>query len=141
MTLAEIRSAFTARYPDVDDDQCSIAFSGFVHEHPMTAIGVVLISSVWLDTTDVDQLAGFTKYSKMFIRAISVNMKNSHLWNDAKYDCAGWSCGNRLPRNKKQDIEFWEHIEVAAGSMWTQEADSDLSEDACTIFWNLKRVN
>ena len=49
MTTAEdIRSAFRARYPDVDDDEFSVEHSGFGHEHPTTAIGVVLISSVLL---------------------------------------------------------------------------------------------
>src|SRR4051794_4102703 len=41
-----IRSAFDRRYPDVEDDQFSIERSGFIHEHPLTAIGVVLISSM-----------------------------------------------------------------------------------------------
>jgi hypothetical protein len=60
-TLEEIRRAFEVRYPDVDDEQFSIEHSGFVHEHPMTAIGVVLISSAVLGTTDVDRLAEFTR--------------------------------------------------------------------------------
>lgn len=37
--------------------------------------------------------------------------------------------------------EFWDHIQIAGGSMWTQEAESDLSEDACAVFWDLKKVN
>jgi hypothetical protein len=80
MTAEDIRSALQARYPDVDDDQFSIDHSGFIHEHPLTAIGVVLISSVLLGTTDIDRLAEFTKYSKRFIRAIAMNMENSRLW-------------------------------------------------------------
>ena len=93
-TGEEIRNAFRARYPDVDDDQFSIEHSGFAHEHPMTAIGVVLISSVLLGTTDVDPLAEFTRYSKQFIRAISSNMYNSRLWKDGKYYCNAWSCNS-----------------------------------------------
>lgn len=140
-TGEDIRNAFRARYPDVDDDQFSIEHSGFGHEHPMTAIGVVLISSVLLDTTDVDRLAEFTRYSKQFIRAISLNMENSRLWKDGKYDCAAWSCNNLLPRDEKQDQEFWEHIEIASGSLWTSNATSLHSEDACAVFWDIKRVN
>jgi len=55
-TAEDIRRAFGMRYPDVDDDQFSIEHSGFVHEHPMTAIGIVLISSIVLGTTDVKRL-------------------------------------------------------------------------------------
>ena len=142
MTTAEdIRSAFRACYPDVDNDEFSVEHSGFGHEHPMTAIGVVLISSVLLGTTDVDRLADFTRYSKQFIRAISLNMENSRLWKDGRYDCAACSCNNLLPRNKNQDQEFWEHIEIASGSMWASDATSLDSEDACAVFWAIKLVN
>ena len=141
MTAKDIRSALQARYPDVDDDQFSIDHSGFIHEHPLTAIGVVLISSVLLGTTDVDRLAEFTKYSKRFIRAIAMNMENSRLWKESEYDCGRWSCGNLLPGDKNGDDEFWEHIDIAAGSMWKADAKSLLSEDACTVFWNMKLVN
>jgi len=48
----------------------------------MTAIGVVLISSIVLGTTEVNRLAEFTRYDKRFIRAISGNMENSRLWKD-----------------------------------------------------------
>lgn len=129
------------RYPDVDNDQFSIEHSGFIHEHPMTAIGIVLISSIVLGTTEVNRLAEFTKYSKAFIRAIAVNMENSRLWQDGKYDCAGWSCGNLLPRDEKEDCEFWDHIQIAEGSVWAADAESLHSEDACAVFWNIKRVN
>lgn len=129
------------RYPDVDDDQFSIDHSGFIHENPMTAIGVVLISSIVLGTTDADRLAEFTKYGKPFIRAIAVNMENSNLWRDGKYDCAGWSCGNLFPRDEKEDHEFWEHISIADGSMWSADAKSLQSEDAGAVFWTMKRVN
>jgi hypothetical protein len=72
-TLEEIRTAFDVRYPGVEDDQFSIECSGFSHEHPLTAIGVVLISSIVLGTSDVNRLAEFTRYDKRFLRAISAN--------------------------------------------------------------------
>ena len=103
------------RYPDVDDEQFSIEHSGFVHEDPMTAIAVVLISSVVLGTFDVDRLAEFTRYDKRFIRAVSANMENSRLWKDGHYDCAGWSSTNLLPCNEQEDSEFWDHIRIAEG--------------------------
>jgi hypothetical protein len=45
-TAEDIRDAFKARYPEVDDDDFTLEHSGYVHENPMTAIGVVLISSL-----------------------------------------------------------------------------------------------
>jgi len=142
MKMAEdIRRAFGMRYPDVDDNQFSIEHSGFVHEHHMTAIGIVLISSIVLGTTDVNRLTEFTKYGREFIRVIAVNMENSRLWRDSKYDCAAWSCGNPLPRDERADREFWDHIQIADGSMWTAEAEPLLRRDAGAVFYNLKLVN
>jgi hypothetical protein len=141
-TAEDIRSAFKARYPDVDDDQFSIEHSGFIHENPITAIGVVLISSVVLGTTEVNRLVEFTGYSKEFIRAIAANMQNSHLWRDGKYDCAEWSSGNNLlPRDEKEDREFSEHIQIAEGSVWSADAKSRPSEDAGAVFWDVKLVS
>ena len=77
--------------------------------HPMTAICVVLISSVLLVRSDVDLLAEFTRYSKQFVRAISSNMDNSRLWKDGKYYCDAWSCNSLLPCDEKQEQESWEH--------------------------------
>ena len=74
-------------------------------------------------------------------RAISLNMENSRLWKDGRYDCAACSCNNLLPRNKNQDQKFWEHIEIASGSMWASDATSLDSEDACAVFWATKLVN
>ena len=68
-TVEDMRKAFTTRYPEVDDDEFSAKKSGFVHENPITAIGIVLISSIVLGTCDPTKLAGFTKYSERFIRA------------------------------------------------------------------------
>ena len=140
-TAEDIRRAFGMRYPEIDDDEFSIEHSGFVHENPMTAIGVVLISSVVLGTTDVNRLSEFTKYGREFVRVIAVNMENSCLWRDGKYDCAGWSCGNPLPSDEKGDREFWDHIQIAEGSMWTAEAEPLLRQDSGAVFYNLKLVN
>ena len=139
-TAEEIRTAFRMRYPDVDDDLFSLKHSGFVHEHPMTAIGVVLISCIVLNSTDVNRLSDFTRYGKRFIRVIAANMENSGLWKDGKYDCSGWSSGNSLPRDQHEDDEFWNHIQVAEGSVWMKNARSLESEDACAVFWNEKLV-
>ena len=140
-TAQDIRRAFTKRYPDVDDDEFTREHSGFIHENPMTAIGVVLISSIVLGTTEVSRLAEFTKYSQAFIQVIAVNMENSRLWKDGKYDCAGWSSGNLLPRDEKEDSKFWDHIEVAEGTRFTPDAESFRSKDTGKVFWNIKSMN
>jgi hypothetical protein len=140
-TAEDIRSDFSVRYPDVDNDEFSIEHSGFIHEHPMTAIGVVLISSIVLGTTDPGTLAEFTRYSERFIRAIAGNMENSLLWRDGQYDCSSWYSGGLLPRDEREDREFWEHIQIADGSMWTRDAKTTNSEDAGAIFWNTKLVD
>jgi hypothetical protein len=72
-TAEDLRNAFSARYPDVDNNDFSIEHSGFAHEHPLTAIGVVLLASVVLRTTDVNKLVEFTRYSPRFVRAIANN--------------------------------------------------------------------
>ena len=46
MTAIEIREALEKCYPNVTDLEFSIKHSGFVHERPLTAIGVLLISSI-----------------------------------------------------------------------------------------------
>jgi len=140
-TAQDIRRAFKIRYPDVDNDKFAIEHSGFVHEHPMTAIGTVLISSILLGTTDVCRLAEFTRYSQRLIRVIAANMENSYLWRDGKYDCAAWSSGNLFPRDEREDRQFWEHIEIAEGSAFTANAKSFIGEDVSLVFWDLKRTN
>jgi hypothetical protein len=140
-TAPDIRAAFKKRYPDVDDEGFSIECSGFVHEHPMTAIATVLISSIMLATTDVSRLATFTGYSERFVSAIAVNMANSRLWKNGEYECGGWSSGNLLPRNLEEDSEFWEHIQIAEGSLFCADVESIFIENASEIFWREKRAN
>ena len=140
-TAKDILRALKDRYPDPEDDQVSIEFSGFIHEHPMTAIAVVLISSIVLGTTEVNKLAEFTDYSKRFIRTIAWNMENNRLWEDGKYKCASWSSGNLLPRNRHEERLFWDDVAVAEGTCWTDSAKSADRVDACSIFWNENRVN
>jgi hypothetical protein len=140
-TAEDLRRAFANRYPDVDDYDFSLEHSGFAHEHPLTAIGVVLLSAVLLGTTDVNKLVEFTKYSSRFVRAIALNMENSRLWKNGKYRSTPWSSNNLLPTNKTEDDCFWEHILIAEGSEWKADAMTDTSAEASMIFWAEKKAN
>jgi hypothetical protein len=60
--IEDIRLEFNTRFPDVNDPP--------EDEHPMTAVGIVLISAIILGTTDIARLAKFTGYSENFISAI-----------------------------------------------------------------------
>lgn len=60
-TAEDLRKAFTDRYPDVEDHEFSLEHSGFEHEHPLTAIAVVLLSAILLGTTNANKLVEFTK--------------------------------------------------------------------------------
>ena len=135
-TVEEIRTAFRTRYPAVDDDQCIIADSGFIHEHPLTAIGIVLISSLVLGTTDSNRPAEFTRYSRPFVLAIQYGKQPGFGKTENTSTGAGrlvTSCRS----NKQEDKEFWEHIQIADGSMWTADANSLVSEDVSSIFWGM----
>jgi hypothetical protein len=140
-TAEDLRTAFTARYPDVEDNDFSLEHSGFGHEHPLTAIAVVLLSAVVLGTTDVNKLVEFTKYSARFVGAIALNMENSGLWQDGKYHSSTWSSHSVLPINENEDACFWDHILIAEGSQWAADAKTDSGLDSSMIFWNEKKVN
>ena len=79
MIAIEIREALEKSYPDVTDLEFSIEHSGSAHEHPLIAIGVLLISSIVLETTAPAKLAEFTRYSERFMLAVARNMEISGL--------------------------------------------------------------
>jgi len=111
-------------YPDVDDDLEH-------YEHPMTAVGVVLLSAALVGTTKVKELARFTGYSRHFISAIVTNMQNNRLWIDG-YDCSSWLS----PDGAIDKKSLWEHIDLACGVLWLPGCDSDVSADTCMVYWN-----
>jgi len=138
MTAKEIRGALESRYPDVTDIEFNIAHSGFAHEHPLIAIGVVLISSIVLGTTDPAELERFTRYSKRFVRCVAANMENSGLWKHNKYDCSEWYCGQLVP--PPENRMFWDHVLIGEGSLRKREAHSQLTRDSGLIFWRDKLI-
>ena len=139
-TAEDIRKALIDRYPDVNDYECTIEHSGFAHDNPIMAIDVVLISSVVLGTTDSIKLVQFTKYSERFVRAIAINMENSGIWKDHRYDCSSWLSGGLIPSTDAEDYAFWEHVEIAAGGMWHKDANRDIIQDSSSIFWDDMRT-
>ena len=124
MIAIEIREALEKSYPNVTDLEFSIEHSGSAHEHPLIAIGVLLISSIVLETTAPAKLAEFTRYSERFMRAVARNMEISGLWANDRYDCWSWSRGEHVPQPENR--EFWDHAELPA-------PDSGHSSDGCVL--------
>jgi hypothetical protein len=133
ITAKEIRQALEKCYPDVTDLEFSIEHSGFAHEHPLIAIGVLLISSVVLETTDPAKLVRFTRYSERFVRAVACNMEISGLWANDKYDASSWYDGRLLL--SPDDRRFWNHVLIGEGSLWRRSTDCHLTQDSSLIFW------
>ena len=136
ITAVEIRDALEERYPDVTDSEFNLEHSGFPHEHPLIAIGVVLISSIVLDTTNPVRLVGYTGYSERFVRAVAANMQISGLWRDDNYDCSDWQCGQLMPPPENRC--FWDHVLIGEGSLWKSASHSQLTRDSSLIFWRDK---
>lgn len=136
MTAEEIRDALEECFPALTDLEFNLAHSGFAHEHPEIAIGVVLISSIILGSTDPANLAQHTRYSEGFVRAVATNMENSGLWKDRKYDSSSWYRGNLTPQ--REDRGFWDDVLIGEGSLFRSEANPDLAQDSSLIFWQDK---
>jgi hypothetical protein len=136
LTATEIRDALQERYPEVTDPEFNLEHSGLAHEHPLIAIGVVLISSVVLGTTDPVSLVEYTSYSERFVRAVAANMQISGLWRDDKYDCSDWQCGQLIP--SAENRAFWDHVLIGEGSLWKSRTHSKLTRNSGLLFWRGK---
>jgi hypothetical protein len=112
-------------FPDVDDENHR-------YEHPMTAVGIVLLSAAFLESIDTRRLATFTGFSRAFISAIALNMANNRLWTAARYDCSDWLVFCEVI-DKDQ---LWDHIEIACGDMWMPEVDTEISANPCKLYWD-----
>jgi hypothetical protein len=124
--VEDIRRKFNLKYPDPEDQPG--------HEHPMDAVGIVLLSSAILGTANVEKLVKFTGYSSTFISAIAFNMENNKLWVDGEYrEEQYWRWFS--PDGSVEDQEFWENIGIACGEVWVPEAHSEDSMDTCKIYW------
>ena len=130
-TVVDLLSIMQLLYPEVEDDRDDDAN----YEHPMTAVGVVLLSAAFLGTTKAKELVLFTGYSRHFISAITLNMQNNKLWNDGVYDCSEWLS----PDGAIDERGFWDHIEIACGSLWLPVGDTYIAADTCMIYWDERR--
>jgi hypothetical protein len=136
ITAAEIRDLLEGCYPEVTDPDFNLEHSGVAHEHPLIAIGVVLISSIALATTDPARLVEYTRYSERFVRAVAANMEISGLWRNDRYDCSDWECGQLMPAAENR--AFWDHVLIGEGSLWNIGRHSQLTRDSGFIFWQDK---
>jgi hypothetical protein len=133
--VEEIRKALIAEFPNENDDEVSIEHSGFVHDSPMIAIGVVLISSIVLGTTDPVKLTQFTGYSERFVRGIANNLENSGLWKNGKYECSSWFAGDLIPNKEPERELFCEHIFFAAGFVTDLSTNIEKVQNTRSILW------
>lgn len=131
----EIRKALIAQFPNENNDLVSIEHSGFVHDSPRIAIGLVLISSIVLGTTDPVKLTQFTGYSERFVRGIANNLENSGLWKNGKYECSNWFTGDLIPDKEPELEAFCEHIWTAEGFVTELSTNIDKIQNTGSIFW------
>src|SRR5215469_4538292 len=75
-----LRELMTTMYPDVDDGS----------EHPMTAVGTVLLAAGIFGITDEEALVRLTGYPRPFIVAIIFNLQGNRVWTSGSYDCSEW---------------------------------------------------
>ena len=130
-TVADLRPIMQVMFPAVEDERDD----NEKYEHPMTAVGLVLLSAAIISTTEATKLVLFTGYSRPFISAITFNMQNNQLWVGGRYDASTW-----LSLDGTIDAEcLWTHIEVACGDQWMPAADPDVAADTCMVYWDERK--
>ena len=102
----------------------------------MTAVGIVLLSAIILETTNIGRLVKFTGYSPGFISAISANMRHNKLWENGRYNEKHWSQWLSPDGTIKDDDQFWVQIEIACGTTWQPMVDTQFALDPCHIYWD-----
>ena len=123
--VEDVRLEFNFRYPEANDPPQT--------EHPMTAVGIVLISAIILGTTEISRLVKFTGYSENFISAIAFNMTQSKLWVNGRYDESQFSEWFSPDGIISDDVQFWDHIEIACGNMRRSGVETE-PFDPCEIY-------
>ena len=128
LTAAHLLSMARTMYPGVDDPD---EYAG-PYPHPVNATAVVLMSAALIGTIDTVRLKHFTGYSRAFISAIKVNMENSHLWSDGRYDASAWLS----PKGAIDGDRLFDDVQVAMGWVWAVEADSRDTTEPCETYWD-----
>ena len=123
LTAGNLRQLMTTMYPDNDSNS----------EHPMDAVGTVLLAAAILGIIEEEALVRFTGYPKPFIGAILFNLRGNRVLNNGSYDCSEWFSSAGVIAGDR----FWDHIEAACGYLWLQDVDFE-PLDPCQIYWNNK---
>jgi hypothetical protein len=124
-TSADLLSMMRRMFPGTDNPDCP-------YEHPLNAIGVVLLSAAIFGTTDVAKLSQFTGYSCPFISSIRAHMENNGLWADGRYDTSMWLRSDGTIDGDR----LWEHVMFAEGDLYVAEGVHRISAEPCSIFWD-----
>lgn len=122
-TADNLRELMRAMYPDVDDGS----------EHPMTAVGVVLLAAGIFGITDQDALVLFTGYPKAFIFGILFNLRQNGVWENGSYDSSGWLSADGAINEET----LWSHVDAACNLIVFRDFDLP-ALDPCQIFWKNK---
>ena len=83
LAVKDLRPILQAMYPDVEDGR----EDNENYEHPLTAVGLVLMSAAIIGTTEAAKLTLFTGYSRSFISAITLNMRSNHFMDRQHIRC------------------------------------------------------
>jgi hypothetical protein len=127
-TIADLLCVMQFLYPEVEDERDDDEN----YEHPMTGVGLVLLSAALLETIEPGQLILFTGYSREFVSSIGLNMQNNKLWIDGRYDVSSWLFADGTIDERR----FWDHIDIACGLLWLPNRASKFSADPCKVYWD-----
>src|SRR5208282_6697868 len=126
--VMDLQAMMHDMYPAVEDERDDY----LRYEHPLTAIGAVLLTAALLGSIDHEVLVTFTGYSPAFVSAISFNMNNNRLWENGCYDISAWLAEGESINHD----ELWNHIEIANGTMDMAAVKSSVFADPCGIYWD-----
>jgi len=125
LMVDHLRELMTTMYPDTEEGS----------EHPMTAVGIVLLAAGLFGITDEEGLVRFTCYPKPFVAAILFNLRGNGVLNNGNYDCSEWLS----PEEAIDGQALWDHIEAACGDLWLQNVDFR-PLDPCRVYWKHRRI-
>jgi hypothetical protein len=128
LTAKDLFGMMHSLYPGIEDGRDDHD----TFEHPLTAVGVVLLSAALLETIDPSFLIAFTHYSREFISAITLNMQNNKLWIEGRYDTSDWLSSTGMIYEER----LWDHVEIASGTQWVPTANTRVSIDSGLLYWN-----